>query len=151
MRLAFRLLTILMVCCLVAGCGPSRVKARGRLVKSGQPFLPGDNETVHIAFFPAADDPDPSAHSYVVSFNRADGTFQVVGKDGKGLPPGKYRVAVSLIKDRKDQLKGAFNVKSSPVLCEVKSASEEIIVDLATPSTASPATKPVQPVRKSRA
>jgi hypothetical protein len=74
-----------------------------------------------------------------------------VGKDGKGLPPGKYRVAISLIKDREDQLKGSFNVKSSPFLCEVKSASEEITLDLATPSKASPATKPVQPVRKSRA
>jgi len=58
---------------------------------------------------------------------------------------------VSIIKSRKDELKGAYNVKNSPLLCEVLSSSEEITLDLATPSKA--AASPLQSVktlRKSR-
>jgi hypothetical protein len=129
-----RLSTVLLIGCLLTGCGQDRVKARGRLLKSGQPFVPSEKEIVHVALFPAGEGSDASARSYVAMFNRQDGTFKVTGADGKGLPPGKYRVAVSLMKEHKDELKGAFNVQNSPVVCEVSSASSEITVDLATPS-----------------
>jgi hypothetical protein len=133
--------------CLVAGCGPSRVKAHGRLFNNGQPFVPSEKETVHVAFFPAAEASDASAKSYIAKFNREDGTFQVIGTDGQGLPPGKYRVTISVMNDRKDQFKGAFNVQNSPFLCEVSSTSSDITVDLSTPSK--PAV-PAQPQRRSK-
>jgi hypothetical protein len=133
--------------CLVVGCGSKGIPAHGRLVKNGTPFVPSDTETVHIAFFPA-EDAGANSKSYVVNFNRTDGTFRAIGK---GLPPGKYRVAVSIIKGRKDELKGAFNAKDSTLLCDVVSASEAITLDLATPSkSSSPQTQPAKTVRKSR-
>jgi hypothetical protein len=131
---------------IVAGCGPSGIQAHGRLVRNGTPFVPGDDEAVHIAFFPA-EATSTISNSYVVNFNRTDGTFRAIGK---GLPPGKYRVAVSITKGRKDELKGAYNAKDSPLVCDVVSASEEITLDLATPSKAGSPTQPAKAVRKSR-
>ena len=139
MNLFLRLLVVMLLGCFLAGCDGSQVKARGRLVKSGQPFVPSDKEVVHVAFFPAGEE-SASDKSYIVKFNRQDGTFQVVGTDGKGLPPGKYRVTVSVVKDHEDTFKGAFNVKNSPFLCDVSSGSSEITVDLDTPSK--PAVQP---------
>jgi hypothetical protein len=147
--MAFRLRVLLAfgLACLVVGCGSKGIQARGRLVKNGTAFLPRDEETVHIAFFPA-EDAGESSKSYVVNFNRTDGTFRAIGK---GMPAGKYRVAVSITKGRKDELKGAYNAKDSPLLCNVVSASEEITLDLATPTKSTlPQTQPAKTVRKSR-
>ena len=148
MRPTMRLLTIFLLGSLLVGCGGSRVKARGRLVKNGEPFVPNEKETVHVAFFPAGEESQSSDRSYVVKFNRADGTFLVSGADGKGLPPGKYRVTVALMKDRTDALKGAFNAKNSPLVCEVKNTSDEITVDLA---AASKANSPADSAKGTRA
>ena len=142
-----RVLLFLGLACLVVGCGSKGIEAHGRLVKSGTPFLPSNEETVHIAFFPA-EDAGANSKSYVVNFNRTEGTFRAIGK---GMPPGKYRVAVSITKGRKDELKGAFSAKDSPLLCDVVSASEEITLDLATPTKSTlPQTQPAKTVRKSR-
>jgi hypothetical protein len=143
MKLRLSLLLAFLFACLVVGCGSSGIQARGRLVKSGNPFVPSDAETVHIVFFPESE----GSKSYLVNFDRADGTFRAIGK---GLPPGKYRVAISIIKGRSDELKGAYNAKNSPLSCDVVSSSEEIILDLATPSKAGPSTQPAKAVRKSR-
>jgi hypothetical protein len=116
-------------------------------VKNGTAFLPTDEETVHIAFFPA-EEAGATSKSYIVKFNRTDGTFRAIGK---GMPPGKYRVAVSITKGRKDELKGAYNAKDSPLLCDVVSASKEITLDLATLTNATrPQTQPAKSTRKSR-
>jgi hypothetical protein len=144
MSLFLRVFTVLLIGCLLTGCGQDRVKPRGRLVKGDQPFTPTEKQSVHIAFFAAGEASDASARSYVAMFNRQDGTFQVTGADGKGLPPGTYRVAVSIVKEHKDELKGLFNVKNSPVVCEVSRTSSEITVDLAT------ASKPAAPAQTQR-
>jgi hypothetical protein len=144
-----RVLVVLLLSGIVAGCGSARINARGKLLKKGEPFTPAENEIVQIAFFPAETQSE-DARSYLASFNRADGSFKVIGKDGRGLPAGKYRVTVQLIKDRKDQLKGAFNVKHSPLLCDVSSAADEIKLDLSTPSQAPSAETPTKSVRRSK-
>lgn len=146
-----RLLTVVLLSLLVVGCGASRIKARGRLVQKGEPFVPGEKDgVVHVAFFPDGQQSDDLSRSYLVKFNRADGTFQVTGADGKGVPPGKYRVTVALMKNHKDEFKGRFNAKNSPLLCEVKNASEEITLDLASVVDSGPATGPAKGARKSR-
>src|SRR5262249_5971017 len=146
--MAFRLRVLLAfgLAWLVVGCGSTGIQAHGRLVKNGTAFLPTDEETVHIAFFPA-EEAGATSKSYVVNFNRTDGTFRAIGK---GMPPGKYRVAVSITKGRKDELKGTYNAKDSPLLCDVVSASEEITLDLAALAKASsPQTQPAKSARKS--
>ena len=68
--------------------------------------------------------------------DQAAGTFTVAGKDLKGVPPGKYRVAVEWMKKKKDQLRGKFDTVNSPFKFDVDSSTKEIVIDLDKPPTA---------------
>ena len=46
------------------------------------------------------------------------------------MPPGKYKVAVEHLKGRNDILKGAFSEERTPFVCEVKTADDEVTIDL---------------------
>jgi len=124
---------------LAGGCGPRLVIPRGRLTKGGEAFRCENGLAVHLTFITLAATPSPApadaaqaptdAGAYPAEYYR-DGTFRVVGVDGKGLPPGKYRVAVQAIKQKKDLLEGAYGAQNSPLTCEVKGASEELHLEL---------------------
>jgi hypothetical protein len=125
-------LLVLATAGLLAGCGSGRVTPRGRLLNKGAPYLPGEGVSVHIAFFPVAGEEEPTGEAYVATFNHEDGTFQVVGRDGRGLPPGKYRVCIQAMNmKKKDLLKGRFAVRNTPIVREVAANNEELTVDLA--------------------
>jgi hypothetical protein len=47
--------------------------------------------------------------SHVAVYDKTDGSFKVTGKDGKGLPPGQYRVALEHVKKKQDLFKGAYS------------------------------------------
>jgi hypothetical protein len=137
----FRFLSVvLLLLLLAAGCS-GRLQPRGRLTKNGDPYLPGEHETVHLALIrvqdaaPAPEKSDQeSSGSYVATFNREDGTFLVGGADGKGLPAGKYRVTVQIMKNKKDLLNGAFGAQNSPIVREVTGKADELNLDLAHPN-----------------
>jgi hypothetical protein len=120
----------LATCLFIAGCGDNMVRPKGRVVKGGAPFQPGEGENLRIILAPTEPPQGSSYDSYAAVYDRTDGTFRVVGKDGKGLPPGKYQVGLELIKHKEDLYKGAFAGKNSPFTCEVTSGSSEIVVDL---------------------
>jgi hypothetical protein len=130
MRSARCALFCLLLGLLAVGCGTNNIKAKGRVVKGGEPFRPGEGEALRIILAPFDAPTGTTYDSYAAEFNPEDGTFLVKGKDGKGLPPGKYRIGVELIKKKEDQFKGRFTGKSSPFTCEVTSAGSEVIVDL---------------------
>jgi hypothetical protein len=115
-----------------AGCnGPPMLKTEGRLVRGGEAVRPGPGELVHVIFVPAT---DGRANDYFAAeFNAADGTFQAAGKDGRGMPPGKYRVWVEVLKNKKDLLKGAFDEEHTPFVYDVSAATGELVLDLAKP------------------
>jgi hypothetical protein len=115
----------------LGGCGSPHVKVKGRLLKNGEPYIPKENEFVVMEFVAAEEAKDGKEGSFVASFNREDGTFEVMGATGKGLPPGKYRACLQVLKKKKDILKGAFNAKNSPFLCTVETGKEELTFDLA--------------------
>ncbi len=50
---------------------------------------------MRVTFVPILPDGKPPSDHYFAEFNPANGTFQSSGKDKKGMPPGKYRVAIS--------------------------------------------------------
>ncbi len=67
--------------------------------------------------------------TYAAVYNK-DGSFEVAGKDGKGLPPGKYRVTLEHLKQKQDLFNGAFNGANTPIVREVTDSSKEIVIDL---------------------
>ena len=131
MRMIFRTAPWFLVATLVAGCGPGFVIAKGRLTNKGEPYRCENGVAVHLTFL-ALTDGSSEGGAYAAEFYR-DGTFRVVGANGRGLPPGKYRVAVQAIKQKRDLLGGAYGAQNSPLVCEVKGASEEVAIDLAGP------------------
>lgn len=118
---------------LIAGCGNAHIKAKGKLLKNGEPFKPGENEFVRLVFVPAAGDreiKEGDEGSFIAAFNPEDSSFEVTGANGQGLLPGKYRVCVQLMKQKKDLFNGAYNAQNSPLNCEVVTGKEDLTFDL---------------------
>jgi hypothetical protein len=130
MRRVALLLAVLAAGLLAAGCGGSgKLQTRGKVLKGGQPLILPEGEYVRLTFVPVLEKGKAEDY-YVAEFNRADGTFKVAGKDLKGMPPGKYKVAVEHLKNRRDILKGAFAEDRTPFVCEVKTSADEVTIDL---------------------
>jgi hypothetical protein len=120
-------------CALATGCGDGMLRTNGRLLKGGQPFIPQEGEFIEITFVPILPDGKPPADFYFAEVDQASGTFRPFGKNGKGMPPGKYRVAVELMKKKKDQLRGKFDAEKSPFVFDVDSKTSEMVIDLDNP------------------
>ncbi len=48
----------------------------------------------------------------------------------KGLPPGKYRVAVQLLKKKQDLFGGKYDAQKSPFVFDIDAGTKEVVVDL---------------------
>jgi len=74
------------MCALFVGCGNSNmIEARGRVTKDGKPFTV-TNAGLRIVLAPIDLGESPKYNQYFAAFQK-DGTFQVKGNDGQGLPP----------------------------------------------------------------
>lgn len=158
--LALMLLTTSLAC---VGCGSSNeVWITGTLLKGGTKFTPPEGHQVGITFYlVSTDDPTKSAAAagepYLADYDESDGTFKVPGRNGQGIPPGKYRISVSDKLDREafdklpkaktkaikrgavpainretDFLDSRFGSGTSPIVRNFK-ASENVTVDLDKP------------------
>jgi hypothetical protein len=124
-------LAVLAAGLLAAGCGGSgKLGTKGRVLKGGQPFILPEGEYVRLTFIPVLEKGRAEDY-YVAEYKREDATFQVKGKDLKGMPPGKYKIMVEHLKGRTDVLKGAFSEANTPFVCEVKTGADEVTIDLA--------------------
>lgn len=132
MNLQRTLVFALALLCL-CGCGQKMLKTKGRILKDGVPFLPGEGEFVRVTFVPIPDPGKTVEDCYVAQYNGVNGTFQVAGKDLRGMPAGKYRVAIELDRRRSDQLHGQFSAEASPFVFDVDGRTKEIVIDLAKP------------------
>jgi hypothetical protein len=135
MQRYLRLALVLALVSFVAGCGAKKLRTTGRLLKSGQPLVAEEGEFFHVIFVPILPDGTPPGDHYVATVDQATGTFTVAGKDLQGMPPGKYRVAVELMKQKKNQLGGKFDAVNSPFVFNVDASTKEIDVDLDKPPT----------------
>jgi hypothetical protein len=134
MRLIRNGSVVLLIAVFICGCSSDgRIQARGKLVKNGAPFKLGEAEGMRIVFVPY-EASGSTFDTYVAVFD-GNGSFKVTGKDGKGLPPGKYRVTVEHLKKKEDQFKGAFSGKKTPIVREVTNSSTEIVIDLDNPKS----------------
>jgi hypothetical protein len=86
-------LAFTVVCCgllALAGCGPPRAGVKGALVLP-QGVALQDDDSVQISFHPT----EPNeVGAGLAQYNAADKTFVAKSPDGKGLPPGKYKISV---------------------------------------------------------
>ena len=78
-------------CC--AGCsgGPPMQKAKGQVLVDGKNYQVGPREQLLVIFYPDIDQP-PTTYPAEV---KSDGSYETVGLEGRGIPPGKYRVGLS--------------------------------------------------------
>jgi hypothetical protein len=133
MRTLLLIVLALFVAGTATGCGPRMLKTKGKVVKGDQPFLPGKGEFVRVTFVPIFEDGRRVEDAYTAQVNQKKGTFVVYGKDGKGMPPGKYKVVVELDLHRSDRLKGQFGHEKSPFVFDVDEKTDELVLDLANP------------------
>ena len=135
MRKLSEFLAVALCLFMLSGCASDgRLGTKGRIVKGTAPYTVPEAEYVRVTFFPVTSDGKPPKNTYAASFNGANGTFRAVGADGKGIPPGKYRVAVEHEgKKGKDLFKGAYDGDRSPFVFDIDSRSGEIVIDLDRP------------------
>lgn len=93
---------------LIAGCssGVKSVPVRGKLVtKAGTPFrlelppgqmLPPGDPGIRVKFIRGDEAGQRLDSQFFASVNAEEGTFEIPGNNGKGIPPGKYLVTVSV-------------------------------------------------------
>jgi hypothetical protein len=130
------------------GCGePSNVVwVKGKLQKGGTAYVPPKDQVVTVTFV-GLEIQDNSgkaiqaAEPFQAEVDQDSGTFSVPGTEGRGIPPGKYRVAVTQKMTREaynaanpkpkkrvnretDMLANRFGLDTSPIIREVKSSGE---------------------------
>jgi hypothetical protein len=126
------------VLALLPGCGQEqpKVRARGQLLDKGQPLKVSPKTGVTIGFFPTVKEEGKRADSYTADFNREDSTFVVPGVDGRGIPPGKYRITIMQMSleatPAMNALNEAFGPEKSPIVRDVQN-EEPIRIDLSKP------------------
>jgi hypothetical protein len=78
---------------LLSGCGGGSPlqQAKGQIMVQGKNYQVGPREQLLVIFYPDVTNPGTTYPAEV----KADGSFQTVGKDGRGIPPGKYRVSIT--------------------------------------------------------
>jgi hypothetical protein len=118
MRRSLGLWIVLIAACL-AGCGHSdNISVTGVLLKGGEMYKPAEGRKLALYFHPIKDDTPGSVAGEVemADYDARDGSFTVPGREGDGIPPGKYRIAVveSLRREQADKANKAPKAKRGP-------------------------------------
>jgi hypothetical protein len=85
-----------------SGCGSSSpstrdvkgIAVKGRLLMNGKPIKLKPDETIIVTFFDTKDDPEGKISS-AGPIDGTDGTFEIKGPSGNGIPSGKYIVTLT--------------------------------------------------------
>jgi len=129
MRTTRCIIVLVLFASVASGCGPKLLKAKGRVLKDGVAFTPPAEDRLIITFMPVA---DKVREMYVAAFNNADGTFNVLGRTTKGLPPGKYRVLFQYKPAEGNESPLSDDITDedgSPYVFDVDSSTKEIVID----------------------
>ena len=119
----------LLACSAVVGCGGvAMVKPKGKVVQNGQNLTVGEKTgMIQVTLFAESDTEMANAQA---TNTKSDGTFEVVGREGKGVAKGKYKVAVQVLDPypKTDKLKGKYDRDKTTLTVDVSDA--ELIVDV---------------------
>lgn len=138
-----RFMFAMLVCALALttnGCGngDGKLRTAGRLLKGGDEFIPDEGVYIQITFVPIRADGKPPNRHYYADVDQETGTFRPAGADKRGMPAGRYRVAVELMERKADLLNGRFDQENSPFVVDVDRDTEEIVIDLEKPPLYAP-------------
>ena len=125
-----------------AGCksdnntAEGRTKPKGRILENGLPIkvrtqnLPPGDPGMSVTFIRIGS-VDAGEEIQAQIIDAAEGSFELIGADAKGIPPGKYRVAVTLAPEGgTDALKGKYSREKSKIEVEVREG-EDLVIDVA--------------------
>jgi hypothetical protein len=132
-RPIFYIVSGLFVGVLMSGCGSGKMQTKGRILKNGAPYLPAQGEILRVMFVPIPEGGERVTDFHAAIVDPEDGTFYAAARDGQGIPPGKYRIAIEHLRNKADLFKGAFDAERSPFVREIKSSADEVIIDVAKP------------------
>lgn len=118
-----------------AGCrGDGKMRTKGKVLKGGQPVVAnGVDEFLDVTLIPVSADGKPPADFFFAEVDQKAGTFVPSGPDKKGVPPGKYRFAVTLKKKKKDAFEGAYDAERTPFVFDIDAKTSEVVIDLDKP------------------
>lgn len=127
---------------LLSGCSSKtsvaegRTKPRGRILENGLPIkvdtskLPPGDPGLQVTFIKIGGVDAGNEYEATIT-DSATGSFELIGADGKGIPPGEYRIAIVLAPHGSDDLlKGRFSREKSKIHIEVK-PNEDVVIDIA--------------------
>ncbi len=137
------ILLALMTGILVTGCGSSgrqtaegRSKPKGRILENGLPIqikaknLPPGDPGMTVTFIKVGT-ADAGEEIEAQIIDAAEGSFELIGADAKGIPPGKYRVEIIMAPvGGNDHFKGKYKRDKSKIEVEVKEG-EDLVIDVA--------------------
>ncbi len=128
------------LCLVTAGCGDGgadTVYVRGKVSDGGRPLEVEGREVglgmVLVQFYRIGDDGQQSTDPEEAAVD-AEGNFEVPGREGSGISPGKYRIVVRQWDPypQVDKLGGRFDAQNSQIIREV-TGEEEIEIDVSKP------------------
>lgn len=128
-------LVVLAIALAGSGCGKSGLhQTKGRVTKGGEEFIPAEGENLQIGLMQILPDGKPPKNYYYADVDQDTGTFTAAGPQLQGVPAGKYRVTVELMKKKKDQFGGRYDADRSPFEIVIDGDDDEIVIDLDTAS-----------------
>jgi hypothetical protein len=139
-----------------SGCGSTNdVWVTCEILRNGRPFSVPETHSVQVTFY-ALETKDEngkvnSTNEPYAAARRGDGKFEVPGPEGRGIPPGKYRIAVihkpkgtnaapkpkskREVADREfDFLRDRFGPQTSPIVRTIDTKSSQVVIDLDSPA-----------------
>lgn len=137
-----RILTVSFALVCLVGCNSQPqekvVVVRGRVTSAGAPLQVSGRDVglgrVEIAFHQVQPDGTPATEFDSASADE-QGNFNIRGRDGKGLKPGKYRIVVrQWDPDPTDKLDGKFSLENSQIEREIGESDNTIEIDVAKPT-----------------
>lgn len=107
------------------------------MVQNGQPPTLGPNDRLTVIFY--ADQGVFPPGLMLMTDVSPDGTFEIKSADEDGIPPGKYRIAITQMvvegnAKGQDKLRGAFGPASTPFIREFTSNTDDLTLDIGKPA-----------------
>jgi hypothetical protein len=131
-----RCVLVVVACLSICGCAErleKRCVVKGQVTRGGQPLSTSSQGRNEIWFTPAGVDGDLASTGFLATIDPSDGSYKQLGREGRGIPPGKYHVIVRQFDPypMSDKLKGAFQ-KPSQIVVDVEDDCE---FDVAVPES----------------